>query len=35
MQVVRILILSAWKECQQGVYILGEYYSMNYLQKVF
>lgn len=35
MQVVCILISTAWKECWQGVYILGEYYSMNYQQKVF
>ena len=35
MQVVCILILTAQKEWQQGIYILGEYYSMNYKQKVF
>lgn len=35
MQVVCILILTALKEHQQGVYIPGEYYSMNYQQKSF
>jgi len=35
MQVVCIFIMTAWKECPQGVYIPGEYFSMNYQKKVF